>query len=65
MGRVEKEMKPKIIPILEICVEVGLMLGYNRAHKHQLDPSEEDVRRHQADAIMNEIFERFDFEEIK
>jgi len=58
-------MKPKIIPILESCVEVGLTLGWNRAHKHINKPSEEDIFSYQTDAIMNEIYERFDFEEIQ
>jgi hypothetical protein len=58
-------MKPKLIPVLEDCIDTGLRLGFNRAHKHDSNPAEEDIYSHQTDAIMNEIFERFDFEEIK
>ena len=58
-------MKPKLIPVLEDCVEVGLKLGYNRAHKHNTEPTEEQIFERQFSAIMDEIYERFDFEELK
>jgi hypothetical protein len=58
-------MKPKIIPVLEDCIENGLRLGFNRARKYDSNPNEEDIFSNQINAIMNEIFERFDFEELK
>jgi hypothetical protein len=58
-------MKPKIIPLLEECIEAGLQIGYNRAHKHIDKPFEEQIWEQQQSAIMGEIFERFDFEELK
>jgi hypothetical protein len=61
----EKEMKPKLIPVLEDCIEVGLKLGMNRAYKHHSDPPESVLLSEQQEAIMNEIYERFDFKEVK
>jgi hypothetical protein len=58
-------MKPKIIPLLEECIEEGLQIGYHRAHKHIDKPFEEQIWKQQQSAIMEEIFERFDFEELK
>jgi hypothetical protein len=58
-------MKPKIIPLLESCIEDGLVLGFNRSHKHSTDPPEDEIFRHQANAIMDEIYERFEFKELK
>ena len=53
-------MKPKLIPVLEDCIEVGLELGYNRAHKHNDHPSEKDIFSNQFTAVMEEIWERMD-----
>jgi hypothetical protein len=58
-------MKPKLIPVLEDCIEVGLKLGINRAHKHIDNPTDKQICEQQHAAIMAEIWERFDFEEIK
>jgi hypothetical protein len=58
-------MKPKIIPLLESCIEDGLEIGFNRAHKHTDDPSEGEILQQQLSAIMGQIWEHFDFEEIK
>jgi hypothetical protein len=57
-------MKPKIIPLLENCVEVGIKLGYNRAHKHNDNPDEKTLFKNQLEAVMHQFFERFDFEEL-
>ena len=61
----EEAMKPKFIPVLEDCIEVGLKLGLNRAYKHHNDPPESVLLNEQQQAIMNEIFERFEFKEPK
>lgn len=58
-------MKPKLINVLELCIENGLKLGYNRAFKHDDNPSEENIQSKQFQAIMEEIYEWFDFEENK
>lgn len=56
-------MKPKLIPVLEDCIEVGIKRGYNRAHKHNLEPTEEEIFSNQLNAVMDEIYERMEFEE--
>ena len=58
-------MKPKIYPILEDCIESGILFGFRRAFKHDDDPSEEQVVQHILGEIMSAICEKFDFEEFK
>ena len=55
-------MKPKLLPLLEECVSDGLHLGFNRAHKHNDKPKPSQILEAQQQAIMNEFFERFDFD---
>ena len=57
-------MKPKLLPLLERCIEDGLELGYNRAHKHLDNPTQHQIIEKQFDAIMTQIFEAFDFKEL-
>lgn len=58
-------MKPKIIPLLEQCISTGTQLGWNRAHKHNDNPGELVVFQEIETAIMNEIYEWFNFEELE
>ena len=58
-------MKPKILPVLEMCVETGTMVGWNRAFKHNDKPGEDAIRQAIASAIMHELYEWFDFEETR
>lgn len=53
-------MRPKLIPVLEDCIENGLKLGLNRAHKHTDNPSDEQIIDQQHSAIMGQIWERMD-----
>ena len=55
-------MKPKILPVLEMCIENGLAYGYRRAFKHTDDPTEEQITQAIKDAIMLELYEWFDME---
>ena len=57
-------MKPKFFPVLEQCIDQGITLGYNRAHKHVDNPSQEIIEHEIYQAVMNEIFEWFDFDEL-
>jgi hypothetical protein len=41
------------------------MLGWNRAHKHTDQPEDHDIREQIERAVMNEICEWFDFEDLK
>lgn len=56
-------MKPKTIPLLEQCVEVGTALGLRRAYKHSAKPTDEQIQAEICNAVMNEIYEWFDFPE--
>jgi len=58
-------MKPRLLPLLERCIETGIDLGYNRAHKHTDAPAQHQIGQAIYDAIMNELFENFDFEELQ
>jgi predicted Zn-dependent protease with MMP-like domain len=57
-------MKPDTYRLLERCIEDGLSRGYHRAHKHNDDPTEEQLKDAMANAIMHEIAEWFRFDEI-
>ena len=57
-------MKPKILPVLEMCIENGLTYGYRRAFKHDDDPTEEQITQAIKDAIMHELYEWFDMEKL-
>ena len=57
-------MKPKLIPVLEMCIEIGLSRGWDKAHKHEDNPSPEKIQDEQALAVANEIYEWFDMEEL-
>lgn len=55
-------MKPKLIPLLERCIETGIELGWSRAFKHDDMPSEETIKTKVAEAIWSEIEDWFDFD---
>ena len=57
-------MKPKILPVLEMCIENGLSYGYRREFKHTDDPTEDQITQAIKDAIMFELYEWFDMENI-
>ena len=54
-------MKPKILPVLEMCIENGLTHGYRRAFKHNDNPTEEQITDQIKQSIMNELYEWLDF----
>ncbi len=57
-------MRPDAYKLLEMCVENGVNLGYNRAFKHNDDPSEEVIKDYIQTAIMAEISEWFTFDDV-
>lgn len=57
-------MKPRLYRILAECVEVGSRRGVNRSFKYTENPDIETIIKNVDDAIMSEICEWFDFEEI-
>ena len=56
-------MKPKVLKLIEQCIEIGVEVGLHRAHKHTSTPSQDDIARAIEDAVLHEIHEWFDFEE--
>lgn len=58
-------MKAKEYNLIAQCVENGVMLGWNRAHKHNDEPDPQQIRDAIEQAVLNEICEWFDFEEIR
>jgi hypothetical protein len=58
-------MKAKEYNLIAQCVETGVMLGWNRAHKYSNYPDPEAIRDAIEQAVLNEICEWFDFEEVK
>lgn len=57
-------MRPRFLNLLESCVDNGITLGYNRAHKHTDTPEEHQVKEAIYNAIMHEIHEWFEFPEM-
>lgn len=51
---------PKVWPLLQEAVEVGVTIGWNRAHKHTDTPEPAAIQDAIHDAVMHEIAERFD-----
>ncbi len=56
-------MKPKFFSVLEMCIESGITRGYNRAFKHNDNPSEQEIIDNISKAIVEDIFEWFDIDE--
>jgi hypothetical protein len=56
-------MKAKEYNLIIQCVENGIALGWNRAHKHTDTPDAEAIQQAIEDAVLNEICEWFDFED--
>lgn len=55
-------MKPKLIPLLEQCIETGINRGWDRAWKHNDNPSAAIVSERIREAIWLELHEWFDFD---
>ena len=55
-------MKPNIHKILELCISQGIDRGWNRAHKHNDNPSEYIIKDNVEENIMYEIAEYFTFD---
>lgn len=55
-------MKPKMYPILEMCIKTGIDYGWARAHKHFVNPPESVFKQEIEDAITHEIYEWFSME---
>ena len=49
-------MKPKFRAVLEMAIEEGVRVGYNRAHKYNPEPHIDAI----TDTIVTEIFNSLD-----
>lgn len=58
-------MRPNVLKLIEQCVEDGIILGWNKAHKHTDDPSPKIVQEQISYSVMSEIHEWFKFEEVE
>jgi hypothetical protein len=56
-------MTPKFLQLLEKCILDGVILGHQRAYKHNDDPSTADINQSIVNEVFNEIHEWFDFDE--
>lgn len=57
-------MKAKEYNLIVQCIETGIMLGWNHAHKHNSQPEDHHIRDQIEQAVLNEICEWFNFEDI-
>jgi len=58
-------MTPKFTQLLEQCITDGVILGHERAYKHNEAPSQSDINQSIVTEVFNEIHEWFDFDELK
>lgn len=56
-------IRAKVYPLMYDAVEVGITIGWNRAHKHVEHPSPNAIQDAITQAVMNEICERFTFDD--
>lgn len=52
-------MRPRIYPLLDDAVDIGVRRGWRLAHKHCENPTETVIQEQIHDAVMSEILERF------
>ena len=58
-----KKLKVNTYAVLEECIEIGINGGWNKAHKHTDDPSEEYIKDQILHYIMLEVCEKFKFDD--
>lgn len=56
-------IRPRSREILERCINEGAIYGVGRAFKHTDKPEHETIAQEVEIAIMNEIYEYFDFDD--
>lgn len=57
-------MKAKDYKILKECIERGSVFGLSRAYKHNEQPEVDFVAQCIEEAVLHEICEYFDFEDL-
>jgi len=58
-------MKPKFLPVMDMCIDSGVRIGLTRAYKHNDNPSEDQIAASISKEIINQFYEWFDFEEFE
>lgn len=58
-------MKANYYKIISDCIDNGISLGYNRAHKHTSEPEDFVIKEKISDAIMELINENFIFDSFE
>lgn len=59
----KSQLRPKTYRVLEQAVEEGILLGWNRAHKHEDQPHEETIKDVIRANVMLTISEWFHFDD--
>jgi hypothetical protein len=57
-------MVAKEYNVMQMAVSTGVEYGYNRAHKHNDSPSDDEIKEAICKAVMDDICEWFVFEEL-
>lgn len=63
MAKNQNSLKVNVYAILTKCVDDGLELGWNRAHKHTDTPDKDCILQNMYDGVMLEISEFFKFDD--
>jgi hypothetical protein len=58
-------MTPKFTQLLETCIIDGVTMGHIKAYKHNDSPSKSEINEAIVNAVLLEIYEWFDFDEVK
>jgi hypothetical protein len=58
-------MKPKFMQLLDKCIVDGVEFGHNQAYKHNPTPERHQINEAIVHAVMNEIHEWFDLDEVR
>ena len=58
-----KKLKVNTYAVLEECIEMGINGGWNKAHKHTDNPTEEQIKEELLRYIMLQICEKFEFDD--
>ncbi len=57
------ELKVNVYSVLEDCIEIGIDGGFNKAHKHTDNPTEQQLKEEILRYIMLQISEKFVFDD--
>lgn len=57
-----EKLKVNTYVVLSECIEIGINMGWNRAHKHTDNPNEEQLKEEIERYILLQISEKFKFD---